>query len=173
QYISICFPFNRFRDGLMSLGVLDALQRYPLQMKCLFVKENLFWIIHSERGSNALLNCVTLFLCLTGENNVSLQDILVFMSGCDSVPALGFSPKPSLEFISHSRFPQANTCENILRIPIHSLYKDFKSDMDFAIPSIPIHKHYLPRSSSVRCRICAMRLYIIFQLQCYLRQHLR
>jgi len=47
----------------MSLGVLDALHRYPLQMKCLFVKaeksltaadvENLFRIIHSERGSNA------------------------------------------------------------------------------------------------------------------------
>lgn len=47
----------------MSLGVLDALQRYPLQLKCLFVKaekaltatdmEDLFQIIHSERGSNA------------------------------------------------------------------------------------------------------------------------
>ncbi|XP_035850153.1 G2/M phase-specific E3 ubiquitin-protein ligase-like [Sander lucioperca] len=44
-------------------GVLDALQRYPLQTKCLFVKaekgltatdvENLFEIIYSERGSNA------------------------------------------------------------------------------------------------------------------------
>lgn len=59
----ICFIFNRFRDGLMSLGVLDALQRYPQQMKCLFLRaettltaadvENLFCIIHSERGSNA------------------------------------------------------------------------------------------------------------------------
>lgn len=48
----------------MSLGVLDALQRYPLQLKCLFVNskkaltaadvENLFQVIHSrERGSNA------------------------------------------------------------------------------------------------------------------------
>lgn len=47
----------------MSLGVLDAIQRYPQQMKCLFLKaeksltaadvENLFRIIHSERGSNA------------------------------------------------------------------------------------------------------------------------
>ncbi|XP_059187547.1 G2/M phase-specific E3 ubiquitin-protein ligase-like [Centropristis striata] len=26
-------PFERFRDGLKSLGVLDALQRYPLQVK--------------------------------------------------------------------------------------------------------------------------------------------
>ncbi len=55
----------------MSLGVLEALQRYPLQMKCLFVKaeksltaadvENLLRIIHSERGSNAFQEeCCTL-----------------------------------------------------------------------------------------------------------------
>ncbi|RXN32478.1 G2 M phase-specific E3 ubiquitin- ligase-like protein [Labeo rohita] len=56
-------PYERFRDGLMSLCVLDALQGYAVQLKCLFVKaekaltandvENLFQIIHSERGSNA------------------------------------------------------------------------------------------------------------------------
>lgn len=47
----------------MSLGVLDTLQRYPLQLKCLFVRgekgltatdvENLLQISFSERGSNA------------------------------------------------------------------------------------------------------------------------
>ena len=61
--ITICFLLTRFRDGLKSLGVFDTLQRYPLKMKCLFVKpekrltatdvENLFQIIYSERGSNA------------------------------------------------------------------------------------------------------------------------
>ncbi|XP_061586278.1 G2/M phase-specific E3 ubiquitin-protein ligase-like [Cololabis saira] len=138
-----------FRDGLMSLGFLDALQRYPLQMKCLFVKaeksltaadvENLFRIIHSERGSNAFQEeCCTLAFWqdylqdAECENNVSLADILIFLTGCDSVPALGFSPKPSLP-----DFPQANTCENILRIPVHAVYTAFKSDMDFAIRNSP------------------------------------
>ncbi|XP_060759564.1 G2/M phase-specific E3 ubiquitin-protein ligase-like isoform X2 [Neoarius graeffei] len=147
-------PFERFRDGLMSLGVLDALQRHPLQMKCLFVKaekrltaaeiENLFRIIQSERGSNGFEEeCRTLVFWqdylqdAEFENNVPLEDILVFLTGCDSVPALGFSPKPSLEFITHSRFPQANTCGNILRIPVHSEYTAFKSDMDFAICNSP------------------------------------
>ncbi|XP_073340316.1 G2/M phase-specific E3 ubiquitin-protein ligase-like [Pagrus major] len=147
-------PFERFRDGLMSLGVLDALQRYPLQVKCLFVKveksltaadvENLFLIIHSERGSNAFQEeCRTLAFWqdylqdAEFENDVSLGDILVFFTGCDSVPALGFSPKPSLEFITHSRFPLANTCENILRIPVNAVYTAFKSDMDFAIRNSP------------------------------------
>ncbi|TKS65833.1 G2/M phase-specific E3 ubiquitin-protein ligase [Collichthys lucidus] len=147
-------PFERFRDGLMSLGVLDAIQRYPQQMKCLFLKaeksltaadvENLFRIIHSERGSNAFQEeCRTLAFWqdylqdAECENGVSLQDILVFLTGCDSVPALGFSPKPSLEFITHSRFPQANTCANILRIPVHAEYTAFKCDMTFAIRNSP------------------------------------
>ncbi|XP_030611803.1 G2/M phase-specific E3 ubiquitin-protein ligase-like isoform X3 [Archocentrus centrarchus] len=147
-------PFERFRDGLRSLGVLDALQKYPLQMKCLFVKagkalkatdmENLFKIIHSERGSNAFQDeCRTLAFWqdylqeAEFENDVSLEDILVFCTGCDSIPALGFSPKPSLEFITNCKFPVANTCEIILRIPVHAVYSSFKSDMDFAIRNSP------------------------------------
>lgn len=68
---STFFLFIRFRDGLRSLGVLDAPQRDPLQLRSLFVKsekastandvENLFQIIHSERGSNAFQHeCRTL-----------------------------------------------------------------------------------------------------------------
>ncbi|XP_073715793.1 G2/M phase-specific E3 ubiquitin-protein ligase-like [Misgurnus anguillicaudatus] len=48
-------PFERFRDGLMSLGVLDALRRYPLQLKCLFVKgEKALTAIDVERISSML-----------------------------------------------------------------------------------------------------------------------
>uniref|UniRef100_A0A3Q3FKZ8 HECT domain-containing protein n=1 Tax=Labrus bergylta TaxID=56723 RepID=A0A3Q3FKZ8_9LABR len=143
---------TKFRDGLASLGVLDALQKYPLQLKSLFVHagkaltatdmENLFQIIHSERGSDTFqgecsFNSVYVFLYFTVERGVSLEDILVFFTGCDSIPALGFSPKPSLEFSNHSRFPVANTCENILRIPFHAVYTAFKHDMDFAIRNSP------------------------------------
>ncbi|XP_065103755.1 G2/M phase-specific E3 ubiquitin-protein ligase-like [Paramisgurnus dabryanus] len=147
-------PFERFRDGLMSLGVLDALRRYPLQLKCLFVKgekaltaidvENLFHVKYSERGSNAfheesrtLAFWQDYLQDAEFENDVSLEDVLVFCTGCDSIPALGFSPKPSLEFITNSRFPVANTCENILRIPVHAVYTTFKSDMDFGIRNSP------------------------------------
>lgn len=91
---------------------------------------------NAGRCSDHLVMLFFLF-CLTVANNVSLEDILVFLTGCDSVPALGFSPTPSLEFITYSRFPQANTCENILRIPVHAEYTAFKSDMDFAIRNSP------------------------------------
>uniref|UniRef100_A0A3B4H4I7 HECT domain-containing protein n=1 Tax=Pundamilia nyererei TaxID=303518 RepID=A0A3B4H4I7_9CICH len=114
-YVSAFLLFQR-TYGLRSLGVLDALQTYPLQMK---------W-------SNVFQDeCRTLFFYLIVENDVSLEDILVFCTGCDSIPALGFSPKPILEFVTNCRFPVANTCENILRIPVHAVYTTFKSDMDF------------------------------------------
>uniref|UniRef100_A0A9J7YVV2 HECT domain-containing protein n=1 Tax=Cyprinus carpio carpio TaxID=630221 RepID=A0A9J7YVV2_CYPCA len=121
-HITACFLFIRFRDGLTSLGVLDALQNYPVQSKCLFF-HNLIVVLS--------------FYVLQLKNNVSLEDVLVFFTGCDSIPALGFSPKPSLEFITCSRFPVANTCENILRIPVHAVYTSFRSDMDFAIRNSP------------------------------------
>uniref|UniRef100_A0AAY4B7L9 HECT domain-containing protein n=1 Tax=Denticeps clupeoides TaxID=299321 RepID=A0AAY4B7L9_9TELE len=137
-YIYFFFP-HRFREGLMSLGVLDALQKYPLQLKCLFMKshkvltaadlENLFQIIHSERVSNAFQDLQDAEF----DSSVSLEDILVFFTGCDHVLALSFSPKPRIEFTTHSRFPIANTCENILSIPVHANYTAFQSDMDFAI----------------------------------------
>uniref|UniRef100_A0A3Q1BH38 HECT domain-containing protein n=1 Tax=Amphiprion ocellaris TaxID=80972 RepID=A0A3Q1BH38_AMPOC len=63
---------------------------------------------------------------------VSLWKIFWFSS-----PDVGFSPKPSLEFITHSRFPVANTCDNILRIPLHASHTAFKRDMDFAIRNSP------------------------------------
>uniref|UniRef100_A0A3Q3NDP8 Uncharacterized protein n=1 Tax=Labrus bergylta TaxID=56723 RepID=A0A3Q3NDP8_9LABR len=92
-------PFERFRDGLASLGVLDALQKYPLQLKSVFVHA----VTILKNTSRCSFNCVYVFLYFTVEKGVSLEDILVFFTGCDSIPALGFSPKP-----------MANTCENIL-----------------------------------------------------------
>ncbi|KAF7645064.1 hypothetical protein LDENG_00210960 [Lucifuga dentata] len=74
---------------------------------------------------------------ITDEKDVPLEEILVFFSGCDSIPALSFSPKPSLEFIAHSRFLLANTCENILLIPVHADYATFRSDVNFAIRNSP------------------------------------
>lgn len=49
----------------------------------------------------------------------------------------GFSPKPSLEFITNCRFPVISTCENIHRIPVHVVYTTFKLDMDFAKQNSP------------------------------------
>lgn len=68
--------------------------------------------------------------CLSG----GYSYFLYWVWQCSST---GLLSKASLEFINYSRFPQANTCENILRIPVHADYTAFKSDMDFAIRNSP------------------------------------
>lgn len=66
--------------------------------------------------------------------SVSLEEVLVFVTGSDKIPALGFSPAPSVEFLHDDhKFPIANTCENIIRLPLKSKYEYFKKDMDFGI----------------------------------------
>ncbi|XP_036419877.1 G2/M phase-specific E3 ubiquitin-protein ligase-like isoform X2 [Colossoma macropomum] len=144
-------PFERFRDGLQSLGVLDALQKYPERFQEVFMKtaipltatavEVLFKCKMAERGSNRFdAQCRTLgywrdYLqdAEVDLEAVTLEEILIFSTGCDSIPPLGFSPLPSLEFEECSAYPTANTCDNILRVPIKTTYEDFKLAMDFGI----------------------------------------
>ncbi|XDV25922.1 hypothetical protein PO909_029748, partial [Leuciscus waleckii] len=148
-------PYERFREGLRSLGVLEALLQHPEQMKTFFLKptkqlsaedlEVLFRCQLSEIGSNRYeKECKTLGFwrdyLQDAEFNmqgVTLEEILIFATGCNSPPALGFTPEPSLEFISGSKFPVANTCENIIRIPLKDTYEEFKTDMDFGIKNSP------------------------------------
>lgn len=66
---------------------------------------------------------------------ITFEDILVFATGHDSPPDLGFTPAPSLEFISGSKFPLANTCE--IRITLKDTYEEFKIDMGFGIKKSP------------------------------------
>ncbi|KAG9272315.1 G2/M phase-specific E3 ubiquitin-protein ligase-like [Astyanax mexicanus] len=143
--------YERFRDGLQCLGVLDAIRKYPERFREVFMKtatpltaaavENLFQCRMAERGSNRFeRQCHTLgywrdYLqdAEVDLEAVTLEEILVFTTGCDSIPPLGFSPLPSLEFDEVSAYPTANTCDNILRVPIKSTYNDFKLAMDFGI----------------------------------------
>lgn len=69
-------------------------------------------------------------------NNVTLSDLLVFATGCDCPPPLGFPETPQIMFLHEkpSRFPMANTCSLQLKLPVvHKSYEEFKTDMDFAM----------------------------------------
>ncbi|MBN3279833.1 G2E3 ligase, partial [Polyodon spathula] len=75
---------------------------------------------------------------------VSFKQILSFITGADKKPPLGFQPPPSIAFLheintegSVSKFPEANSCCNILKLPILNSYVDFKKNMDFGILSCP------------------------------------
>lgn len=65
-----------------------------------------------------------------------MSDILVFATGADSEPPLGFPVKPKILFLhdNKSKFPTANTCALQLKLPtLHMQYDDFKLNMNFGI----------------------------------------
>lgn len=49
---------------------------------------------------------------------LTLSDILKFVTGSPAVPPLGFVPTPSIQFQETSIFPMANTCTNTLHLPL-------------------------------------------------------
>lgn len=63
-----------------------------------------------------------------------LADVLTFTTGMPVEPPLGFSPLPSLTFTFESKFPTANTCANVLYIPLeHTCYTEFVWHMCYGI----------------------------------------
>ncbi|XP_033110604.1 G2/M phase-specific E3 ubiquitin-protein ligase-like [Anneissia japonica] len=69
------------------------------------------------------------------EAQCSCQNVLEFASGATDIPITGFDDKPELEFLrDDSRFPTANTCSIIFRLPTkHETYDNFKEAVDFGI----------------------------------------
>lgn len=68
--------------------------------------------------------------------DVSLEDLLIFTTGCSTVPPLGFKSTPSIEFLhgTDKIFPEASTCGLVLKLPVKQLdYLDFKNSMTFGI----------------------------------------
>uniref|UniRef100_A0A3P9CY01 HECT domain-containing protein n=1 Tax=Maylandia zebra TaxID=106582 RepID=A0A3P9CY01_9CICH len=131
-------PFQRFCEGLKTLGVLKKMRRHPDSFRPLFCYEphmltadqvdDLFNIHLSPEGSNRR----------AAEEMVK---ILAFATGATAVSPIGFSPAPSIEFIhrgdddfsSTPIFPLANTCVNCIRLPLHVSYQLFKEKFDFAL----------------------------------------
>ncbi|XP_019859447.1 PREDICTED: G2/M phase-specific E3 ubiquitin-protein ligase-like isoform X1 [Amphimedon queenslandica] len=152
---------DQFKNGLKSLGILELLQQYPTLMKPLFVysKEpcmkattflKMFTIKWSPEGSNtreseeAVIYCWTNYVhqCAgsgrqVGEVAVNLSSILIFVTGLDCIPALGFASPLEIEFIKDNdkgRLPSASTCTPALYLPLSLTDEDiFFERMDTAI----------------------------------------
>ena len=151
-----CKPaLESFRDGLSALGVLEAVKTYPESFRPLFCDlpekltaermEKLFRPMTSPVGSSKGLT-ETLVLSRWSDylqdiedaedSDITLSDILFFTTGCKVQPqraipvTVEFLHEPGRERMS--RFPTANTCSNILRLPvIHGDYESFKADLTF------------------------------------------
>ncbi|MBN3292052.1 G2E3 ligase, partial [Polypterus senegalus] len=68
----------------------------------------------------------------------SLEDILMFATGLRALPPLGLQPRPTICFRHDgSLLPVANTCGNILTLPIHKTYDNFRFCVSFGSLNSP------------------------------------
>ena len=62
--------------------------------------------------------------------DITLPDILMFVTGAPVPPPVGFHPTPAIRFHTESKFPIANTCSNTLYLPLQNVSdKEFKYNM--------------------------------------------
>lgn len=70
------------------------------------------------------------------QGSPTLQDIMVFLTGCDSVPPLGFGDvQPGILFTDGAVLPTVSTCSLTLCFPrsFPTDFQQFKEKMDFVI----------------------------------------
>ena len=64
----------------------------------------MLWIKHIE-SKHTLLSCQC-----HEEGSPTLKDVMVFLTGCDSVPPLGWDCPASIEFTDDVGLPEISTC---------------------------------------------------------------
>ncbi|KAM9759983.1 G2/M phase-specific E3 ubiquitin-protein ligase-like isoform 3-T3 [Menidia menidia] len=149
------FSIQRFKDGLSTLNFQNALEQHAFVFRpfmCARVEqltskilEEIFEVQLSEKGSSRrheetrVLGFWRDFLLDTEEQKtgLSLQDILMFATGLNTLPPSSILPPPKLIFQATSRFPVSSTCSNTIKIPMSKTYHQFKEDMDFGIQNSP------------------------------------
>ncbi|XP_052396257.1 G2/M phase-specific E3 ubiquitin-protein ligase-like [Carassius gibelio] len=145
---------EQFVDGLGCLGLHAAMKANPIHIRYLFLaKEDLltakdlidiFSPLFAEEGSNHRHTEIRTYAWFRdflidvegGEMQVeqskclTLQEVLAFTSGLEELPPLGFKNQPIIEFMHTDRkFPEANTCDVVLRLPVHRSYEEFCNHM--------------------------------------------
>nr|XP_055033816.1 uncharacterized protein LOC129422116 isoform X2 [Misgurnus anguillicaudatus] len=152
---------RQFEEGFQTLGVIEELKNYADILEDLFVNavrpleakdlSTLFEVDLSPLGSNKRL-LESKMICFWRDwlidveegdcDPLTLEMVLEFASGASSVPPLGFPHQPKIEFLSsfgqeNRKYPEANTCLVILRLPYHRTYDDFKIYMTEGILQSP------------------------------------
>eukprot|EP00076_Gallus_gallus_P040969 XP_025006507.1 G2/M phase-specific E3 ubiquitin-protein ligase isoform X4 [Gallus gallus] len=143
----IISPLESFRQGLKTLGLLEKMEMHPDAFSSLFCHkpENLsaealcdLFTIHSSPDVNKVGAADFWMGYLqdveSGESVVTLQDILFFVTGCSSIPPIGFDPEPTIKFLP-VHYPIGNRLLNCLELPITRTYENFKNKMEFTIRS--------------------------------------
>ncbi|KAG5265721.1 hypothetical protein AALO_G00245650 [Alosa alosa] len=152
-------PLQRFREGLRTLGVYEQIQMapeafyqlfcYPPEKLCADSMVAMFSPQYSERVDYLARETVTTkhwqqFLqeCEEGRCASSLEDVLVFATSSDTVPAMGFMPPPTVSFLPVAdpsyAFPQRQPDANRLLLPVTPSYSTFKKNMEYAVCQVTV-----------------------------------
>ena len=78
------------------------------------------------------------YLIVDEDIGCSLEDVLVFFSGSDRIPPMGFDRHPTPHFLHEAKevLPTASTCDIQLRIPTcHTEYDQFREYMVLGMKS--------------------------------------
>ncbi|XP_041827269.1 G2/M phase-specific E3 ubiquitin-protein ligase [Melanotaenia boesemani] len=168
-------PLQRFQQGLQTLGVFEQVQLFPSVFCRVFCEaadhltaqmlSQLFTVNFSEQEEKvsretAIISFWRHFLleCEVGRSSVSLQDILLFTTSAEELPAADLLPPPSISFLHHPTssqpreeergvewdeglFPQIKPETRVVLLPVTSSYQAFKSSMEQAISH---HVHRFP-----------------------------
>ena len=73
-------------------------------------------------------------------SQVSLSDVLYFMTGSSRIPAAGFNEVPSIIFVNDNCLPVASTCDlsiTFSRKYGFLTYEQFREKLDFSIENSP------------------------------------
>uniref|UniRef100_A0A674GSC3 G2/M-phase specific E3 ubiquitin protein ligase n=1 Tax=Taeniopygia guttata TaxID=59729 RepID=A0A674GSC3_TAEGU len=137
----IALPLESFRQGLKTLGVLEKMQKHPHVFSSIFCHKpdrlsaetvcDLF-TIHSSSDEGADFWMGYLQDVESGDSLVTLEDILLFVTGSYYIPSVGFDPEPTLKFL-RIRYPIGNRLLNCLELPITKTYQQFKNKMELTI----------------------------------------
>lgn len=97
---------------------------------CLIIDNAYYIIILDCNGTLEVVN-------LEGKSetyHITLEKIVMFATGMPEEPPMGFQPKPSLTFRRYRLHPEANTCDNNIRIPAKEMsYDQFTYNMTYGI----------------------------------------
>ncbi|XP_023656465.1 G2/M phase-specific E3 ubiquitin-protein ligase isoform X1 [Paramormyrops kingsleyae] len=147
-------PLQRFREGLNTLGLFEQIQMFPGPFCDLFCSspekmsagtmDSLFSVQFSvneekKKKERTVVGFWRQYLheCEEGRCATTLEDILIFSTSADAVPAVGFNPAPSLSFlhpqISVGVFPERHPSCNHIVLPVLTSYEIFKKHMEYAV----------------------------------------
>ncbi|XP_064389314.1 uncharacterized protein LOC135337323 isoform X2 [Halichondria panicea] len=150
--IKIKAELDQFTEGLHTCEVLKYVQNYSDLMQPLFCQQpsvlskdffKKFPCVFSLTDSNRKAKEEAAYIFFmdfleecedgtsTTENGdkVTLDDVLIFFTGADREPPLGFQPVPTLTF-TDAELATASTCSLRLRLPCrHSSYDVFRSKL--------------------------------------------